>query len=44
MEEERIYGYTVEEWNALSEDEQIQIQDDYEYRLQHPEQADWFID
>lgn len=41
---EGYYGYTLEEWNQLSEDEQIRIQDKYEYDQQHPDQADWFID
>ena len=42
MMEEYIYGiYTIEEWNSLSEDEQIAIQDRYEYELQHPEQKEW---
>ena len=26
-----IYGYTLEEWNSMSEDEQIKIQDDAVY-------------
>ncbi len=40
-----IYGiYTIDEWNRFSEEEQISIQDKYEYDLQHPDQADWFID
>lgn len=43
-EEQPIYGYTLEQWNSMDEDEQIRVQDDYEYRLQHPEQADWFVD
>lgn len=43
-EPDLIYGYTVDEWNSLSECEQIQIQDSYEYKLQHPEQAEWGID
>lgn len=41
--EDLIYGYTIDEWNALSEDEQIQIQDRCEYDLQHPEQKDWDV-
>ena len=41
--DELIYGYTVDEWNALSEEEQIQIQDRYEYELQHPEQKEWDV-
>lgn len=44
MDEQLIYGYTLEEWNSMPEEEQIQIQDRYEYNLQHPEQADWFVD
>lgn len=44
MEEYLICGYAPDAWNALSEEEQIQIQDRYEYDLQHPEQADWFVD
>lgn len=39
-----IYGYPIDIWNKLSEDEQIRIQDSYEYDLQHPDQKDWFID
>lgn len=43
--EELIYGvYTIDEWNSLSDEEQIAIQNKYEYNLQHPDQADWFID
>lgn len=40
-----IYGiYTLDEWNCLSEEEQIAIQDKYEYDLQYPDQKEWFID
>lgn len=42
--EEMIYGYTADEWNGLSEEEQTAIQDEHEYKLQHPDQAEWFID
>ena len=43
--EELIYGlYSLDEWNNLSEDEQIAIQDRYEYNLQHEDQKEWFID
>ena len=42
--ENRIYGFTLEEWNSMSEEDQIQIQDKHEYDLQHPDQADWFIE
>lgn len=26
-----IYGYTLEEWNSFTEDEQIYLQNKYEY-------------
>lgn len=42
--DELIYGYTPEVWNAMSEGEQLQIQNKFEYDYQHPDQADWFID
>ena len=42
--ENRIYGFTLDEWNSMSDEEQIQIQDRHEYDLQHEDQADWFID
>lgn len=42
--ENRIYGFTLEEWNSMSEEEQIRIQDNHEYDLQHEDQAEWFID
>ena len=42
--DELIYGYTLEEWNSFSAEEQEIIQDRHEYALQHPEQAEWFID
>lgn len=45
VEEELIYGrYTLDEWNSLSEDEQISIQDKCEYDLQHPDQAEWGVE
>jgi len=43
-EEELVYGYELEVWNSMSEEEKVQIQDRYEYELQHPDQAEWFID
>lgn len=42
--DERIYGYPLDVWNSLTEDEQIAIQDRCEYDLQHPEQAEWGIE
>lgn len=41
---ELIYGYSLEEWNKLTESEQINIQNNYEYDLFHSEQLEWFID
>lgn len=42
--ENRIYGYTLEEWNSMSEEDQIQIQNKHEYDAQHSDQAEWFIE
>ena len=39
-----IYGYTLDEWNSFSAEEQDIIQDRFEYDLQHPDQGEWFID
>lgn len=39
-----VYGYTVEEWNNFSYDEQIAIEQREEYNMLHSDQAEWFID
>lgn len=44
MSYELIYGYTLDEWNSFSAEEQDYLQDRYEYQLQHPEQTEWGID
>ena len=38
---QRFYGFTLEEWNSMTENEQIAIQDRAEYRAQHADQAEW---
>ena len=39
-----IYGYPPHVWNSMSEGEQENIMTRCEYDLQHPDQADWFVD
>lgn len=39
-----IYGMDVETWNSLSEEEQIAIANREEYRSQHMDQLEWFVD
>lgn len=42
--DDNIYGLPLEVWNSLTEDEQLSVQDSYEYDLFHEDQKEWFID
>lgn len=41
---EYIYGYSLDDWNSFSAEDQELIESRYEYSLFHEDQKDWFID
>lgn len=36
--------FTVDEWNGLSEDEQIALEQKYDYDMLHEDQKEWLVD